>query len=305
MCNFDTNTNQGGHQFRLLFTQNSSSTYGLTASNPGQFVYNIFQFNGTKVSITASIPYPFVTQGAVPVHIYDSVTVVTLNGVTCFVPGNDVTSMYTITPPPAGTIGLSSYPGNFGTSATITVNGPVPSTGQAYIWIHLDFGLKKTTGYKQVSDLSTGTRVCDLLKASKGDDNDANATLTGTAKVSICDNDTFNFSATGTITLGTASSSVQNNNVFKRDPGVAGVVLDTNGTPISGATVQIFDNNGKLVATLTTDQDGFFSYSFKYTGKQVTYSVTVTTSWYKTTQWFTIKSNQFVWVNVFVTPEQY
>ncbi len=305
MCNFDTNPNQPLQQFRLLFTQNSSSTYGLTASNPGQFVYNVFQFNGTSVNITASIPYPFITQGAVPVHIYDSVTVVTLNGRICFVPGQDVTSSFTITPGPAGILALSSYPGNFGTFTTVTVNGPLPSTGQAYIWIHLDYGLKKTTGYKNVADLKTGTRVCDLTKTSKGDDNDANATLTGTAKVTICDNDHYAFSATGSISLGNASSTVTNNNVFKRDPGIAGEVLDTNGTPIPGATVQIYDNNGKLVATLTTDQDGTFSYAFKYTGKQVTYSIVVTTSWYTNTQTFTIKSNQYVWVNVSVTPQQY
>ncbi len=305
MCNFDTNPTQTGQQFRLIFTQNSSSTYGLTASNPGQFVYNIFQFNGTGVSITATIPYPFVTQGAVPVHVYDSVTVVTLNGVTCFVPGHDVTPSFTITPGPAGTITLGSYAGKFGTYSTITVNGPVPSTGQAYIWIHLDYGLKKTTGYAKVTDLKTGTRVCDLSKSSPGDDSDANATLRGTATVSICDNDSYVFSAMGTITLGSASSSVQNNNVFKRDPGVAGLVTDGSVTPVAGATVQIFDNNGKLVALVMTDQDGYFSYSFKYTGKQSTYSIVVTTSWCTVTQYFTIKSNQFVWLNVSVPTKQY
>ncbi len=305
MCNFDTNTNQPLQQFRLLFTQNSSSTYGLTASNPGQFVYNIFQFNGTSVSVTASIPYPFVTQGAVPVHIYDSVTVVTLNGRTCFVPGHDVTSSFTVTPGPTGILALSNYPGNFGTFATVTVNGPLPSSGQAYIWIHLDYGLKKTTGYRNVADLKTGTRVCDLTKVSKGDDNDANATLTGTAKVSICDNDHYSFSATGSITLGNASSTVTNNNVFKRDPGIAGIVQDTNGGLVQGATVRILDNNGNLVATVTTDQDGFFSYAFKYTGKQVSYSLVVTTSWCTATQSFSIKSNQFVWVSVTVQAKQY
>ncbi len=58
MCIFDTNANQAGQQFRLIFTQNSTATYQLTASNPGQFVYNVFQFNGTGVSITAKIPIP-------------------------------------------------------------------------------------------------------------------------------------------------------------------------------------------------------------------------------------------------------
>ncbi len=298
MCNFDTNTNQGGSEFRLLFTQNSTNTYQLTASNPGQFVYNVFQFNGTSVSITATIPYPFVTHGAVPVHVYDTVTIVTLHGQTCFVPGKDVTPLYTITPSPVGIITLSSYAGKFGTTTTVTVNGPLPSTGQAYVWIHLDYGLKKTTGYSKVTDLKTGTRVCDLTKSIH--DNDANATLTGTATVSICDNDNYAFSATGTITLGNASTTIQNNNVFKRDPGIAGFVTDTNGFPVPGATVKVYDNNGKLVATLLTDQDGFYSYAFKYTGKQTIYSLVVTTSWCTVSKYFSIKSNQSVWVDVTV-----
>ncbi len=230
-------------------------------------------------------------------HVYDSVTIVTLNGQICYVPGNDVTPSFTITPAPVGTTTLSSYAGNFGTFATITVNGPLPATGQVYVWIHLDYGLKKTTGYREVTNLTTGTRVCNL---TSGDDYDANATLTGTARVSICDNDKYVFSASGTINLGSASATIQNNNVFKRDPGVAGLVTDTNQMPVAEATVQIYDNNGHLVATVVTDQDGYFSYSFKYTGKQVTYSLTVVTTWCTITKPFSIKSNQSVWVNVVV-----
>ena len=124
------------------------------------------------------------------------------------------------------------------------------------------------------------------------------------ATISICDNDHFAFSATRTITLGSASTTIQNNNESKRDPGIAGFDTDSNGLPVPGATIKIYDNSGKLVATELTDQDGFYSYSFKYTGKQVTYSVVATTSWCTVTRYFSIKSNQSVWVDITV-PAQF
>ena len=66
-----------GDQFRLVFTPDmgryTSSTpyYKLSDSNPGQFYYNVFSDNdGSTDTITMEIPYPFVTQGAMPVHVY-------------------------------------------------------------------------------------------------------------------------------------------------------------------------------------------------------------------------------------------
>ncbi len=271
MCTFDTNSTQSGQQFKLIFTQNSSLIYGLTASNPGQFVYNLFQFSGTSVGVTASIPYPFVTQGAVPVHIYDSVTVVSIGGAQCFVPGNDVTSLYTITPSPNGIITLGSYGGTFGSFALITVSGPMPATGQAYIWIHLDYGLKKTTGYTKAPNLDA-----------------VGATLT------IANNGLYTFSSSGTVT---DTQTIQNNNVFKRDPGVAGLVTDSSGTPIAGVKVTIKDSRGSVLATLTTDSDGYYQWTYKYTGKPSTFTATVTIGTKTYSQSFTIKSNAFVWVS--------
>ena len=170
------------------------------------------------VDLEINIPYPFVTHGAVPVHVYDSVEVVTIGGVTCFVPGTDITSDFvitaqgtTVTPGGAEAIALSDYTSQaFGQTATITVDGTVPMSGEAYAWVHLDYGLKGTTSYAKVKNL-TG---CDLTTGV--DDNDAQAIAPAT--LNICDNNTYPFSTAGSVT---DSQSVQNNNVFKPIPASA------------------------------------------------------------------------------------
>ena len=49
---------------------------------------------------------------------------------------------------------------------------------------------------------------------------------------------------------------------------------------------------------MTTDQDGYFAYAFKYTGKQAAYTIVATTSSCTITQTFDIKSNKSVWVDI-------
>src|SRR5262249_36953969 len=73
LCTFDDDTSAPGKQFRLIFTPdvNAPSTYKLNSSNPGQYYYNAFFNDGTSPStIHLTIPYPFVTQGATPIHVY-------------------------------------------------------------------------------------------------------------------------------------------------------------------------------------------------------------------------------------------
>ncbi len=72
-----------GPNFRLVFTPDSRyytsayPAYKLSDSNPGQFFYNVFYTNtGGTNTIKMDIPYPFVTQGAMPVHVYSGLTVV-------------------------------------------------------------------------------------------------------------------------------------------------------------------------------------------------------------------------------------
>jgi hypothetical protein len=121
-------------QFKLLFLQDpqNPNTYKLTASNPGQFYYNVFYVGtlGETASLSISIPAPFVTQGAMPVHVYSSVS---YSG-GCFVPSGELAAYAkTITGLGGGTISLTDI--------------VIPSSGLVYVTVHLDFGYKITTGF--------------------------------------------------------------------------------------------------------------------------------------------------------------
>ena len=89
------------------------------------------------------------------------------------------------------------------------------------------------------------------------------------------------------------SDTTQSENVFKKDPGIAGLVLKS-GTndPVPNVVVKIYDASNKLQATLTTDQDGWYMWSFKYTGKASTFTVKLPD--YGLMQTVTLKSNGFV-----------
>ena len=83
-----------GGQFNLIYTQDPTNTaaYKMTASNPGQFYYNVFTTVGSGGSVNVTLPYPFVTQGATPIHVYSGVTITSNgNGGYCITPGTEST----------------------------------------------------------------------------------------------------------------------------------------------------------------------------------------------------------------------
>jgi hypothetical protein len=125
-----------------------------------------------------------------PVHVYDSVTV---DPSGCFTPGNEITSQFTIEGVP-----VTESP------ATINVSGPY--TGLVYVWVHLDYGLKKSTGYSKVYDMQPS---CNLTLGLTDNDADGN--------IDVCDNDSYEFSNSAT-----NSDTIWNKNVFKRNPGIGG-----------------------------------------------------------------------------------
>jgi hypothetical protein len=114
LCQFNTDPSSPTHlnTFNLIFIQ-STGGYQLNASNPGQFYDNAFisGSSGDMVASTLTIPYPFVTQGNVPIHIYTRYTITgtppmydssgkqTAPGTLCFTPdlSSDITSSFTIT----------------------------------------------------------------------------------------------------------------------------------------------------------------------------------------------------------------
>ncbi len=283
LCPFDVDNSAVGDQFRLILTPDqSASVYKLNASNPGQFYYNVFDGSGTGNPIVIDIPYPFVTKGAVPIHIYEQAP---LDDNGCLLPGNEVTGC-TITTA-GGNLSGSGAPvillgdyesGTAGTVTTAEVTCPVPDSGFLYVNIHLDYGLKGTTGY------------------SNSNSNVVNAA--NTTQVIIPNMATYTFGF-GDGELLTDSDDVQSENVFKRDPGIGGLVLDSDGYPVPNAKVQIFQGISRsAAAAVVTDQDGWYMWQYKWTGKAASFTVKMTPPlpYAQTTQSqsVTLKANGFL-----------
>ncbi len=258
--------------FRLIYIQDSVSTYTLTASNPGQFYSNVFASLSTPGSLSVSvvIPYPFVTQGAVPIQVFYNQPLPTCGST---VPSSNVNGEFTISPT---SITLSSYGaspvvGVTTVTVTFTSTGTLPA-GLYWFAIHLNYGLK---GF----DYSKGSQSCPVATAVTG------------PSVTIGCPQAYGFS--NSITGGTPVTS---NNTFNKDPGIAGVVTDSLGTPVAGAKVTV--TGGGFTATVTTDANGFYSVSFKGSGKTVTFTVTATYKGYTASATATTKLNSFTIVNL-------
>lgn len=269
LCTFDIDSGVAGAQFRLIYTQDpyAPTKYKLTASNPGQFYYNVFYTNagpGNDVTFTLVIPFPYVTQGATPIHVYDTVTMVQLNGQTCLLPGNEIyhASQY---------IFLGNGYDSMGKTATLIVTVPasvVPDTGTVYLNIHLDYGEKKVGGWSKTAK-SAGTCPVPLGKSPSDSDDADNST-----GVIICNFQQYTFSYSAVDGSGAQGDSptVMSENVFKNDPGIAGLVVDAWGTPVPNVKVEIWQGSEWKV-TLSTDENGFYMWAYKYGGKPTTFTV--------------------------------
>ena len=271
LCTFDVDTNVSGDQFRLIFTPDQlTGTWKLRASNPGQFFYNVFHYSASAETVDITLPYPFVTQGATPIHIFSSVTVTT-NGATCYTPGTETGSQMT-------QITLASYsPQTFGSTTTVTVSVPA---GFSYINLHLDYGLKGATGYTPNMKITN-----------------PNALNSNSALGPINNNDPYTFSF---MDGNSGSATVRNQNVFKNDPGIGGLVTSSGtGDPVAGVKVEIYDGKGKKLATVYSDVDGWYMWGYKYTGKPATFTVKLPD--YNLSQTVTLKSNGYLVVD-FVVP---
>jgi hypothetical protein len=64
---------------------------------------------------------------------------------------------------------------------------------------------------------------------------------------------------------------------------------------VQGVTVRIHGPDGKVLATITTDQDGWYVYTYKYTGKAATFTIELPA--YVLSQSVTLKSNGYAVVN--------
>ncbi len=270
-CIFDVDPSVAGQQFKLIYTQGSEfPNYKLNASNPGQFFYNVFYTGtpGTTATFNVTLPYPFETQGANPVHAYDGVNSYTSGGTTCLTPGNEV-----YVGSQSVTVGCTTAP-VANTLAPITVT--VPPSGFLFIAIHIDYGLKGCAPY------------------NKNTNNDAiNPT---TLAVVIPNLGSYNFAVAGNQS---DTESIQNINDFKRNPGVGGMSLkNLTETAVAGATVKLKDQSGNQVGSAITDSDGYYSITYKHTGKAATYTVTIATpSGFTQTKSVALKANAYFQVD--------
>ena len=142
-----------------------------------------------------TLPYPWVTQGAKPVEVYDGVTINTSGGQTCLTPGKKVF---------AGSqqVTLANYPRRaMGATYTFKVTVTIPSTGFVFVAIHLDYGLKGSAGYSQNAITS-------------------DATACGKTTILVPNNQTYSFSVSGDAS---SVSAVSSYNTFKKNPGTGGL----------------------------------------------------------------------------------
>ena len=265
------------NQFKLVYTPDQTNGWKLNASNPGQYYYNMFYTGAGNEDIELTLPYPWVTQGAVPIHVYSDVGVSTTNGTTCLTPIGELANSTThVTLANYGDGTTPSY--DFSKTTTVTIHVPALSGGFAYVNIHLDYGLKGTTGY---------------AKGGSGND----AVRLNTSTVLIPDLKTYAFSDT---TNGT--TTVTSINTFKKDPGIGGLVLNGTGDPVKNAKVDIYQGTStKATATVYTDEDGWYMWQYKWTGKAATFNVKMTPPlpYHQTTQTATVslKANGYLIVS--------
>jgi hypothetical protein len=262
LCPFDIDTSSpNDSQFRLIYTPDPTlpTSWKLNASNPGQFYYNMFYAGPGEETVTITLPYPFVTQGARPVHIYANVSDVDAKG--CIVPGAEVASE-------AKLVALTDY---VTSTKEVGVGLPALPSGFAYINIHLDYGLKGTKGYSK----DAGNNAIDAT----------------TLALRIAENKVYGFSDSEG-----GSDTAKSKNEFKHDPGFAGLVLAA-GTndPVPNVAVQIYDSANKLLKTVYTDTDGWYMWQYKHTGKAATFTLKLPA--YNKSQTVTLKSNVLVIVS--------
>jgi hypothetical protein len=272
-CVFDRDPSTPVQNFRLIFIQDPQNwpSYKLAASNPGQFFYNVFSTGtpGQQITFNISLPYPFVTQGATPIHAFDGVTVMGGGSEQCLVPGNAFFAS-------SQQVRLADYGRVPAPFKLIPVTLTVPPSGVVYLAIHLDYGLEKMSGFmKNFYD-----DAVDYLNPNR---------------VLIPNHGSYTFSVSG---AQTGATSIQNDNSFKRIPGVAGLAQHKDTLdPVPGAVVNLANANRVRIASAVTDEDGFYIIPYKHTGKAATFYLSIAIpppAAYTATQATTLKANSFV-----------
>ena len=315
-------------QFRLLYTPDVQSfpAYKLPASNPGQTFYNLIVDGapGATVPVTISIPFPYVTVGGQPVHVYDGDGVIgaCVDGSgsptgascssdadcggdescdsSCFSPGEAEQQFdaqwsiedwsveggyvtggtgWTLSCADLCDVGDGSHAAGSGT-CSLALDVVIPASGEAYVNVHLDYGLKGN---------SVDANPCGDGVADRYDQGPSSGTLfaengfdalvdnsTEDGPLGIADCNDYRFSHFDGVD--TYEDSVQNLNAFKPIAGSFGrCTHQNNGNPCSeGVVVELVRNEtGEVVKSAATDEDGFWATPYKHRGRPAPYTVVI------------------------------
>lgn len=260
LCWFDTDA-ADGRQFRVIFTpdiENDASLYKVSATNPGQFYYNVFFTGEVTEDFVITLPETFETQGAMPVHVYSSVNTGPCG---CLIPGEEIEAQIIVDGNEI-TVGLDEY------------------TGFVYITVHCDYNLKQTGGYEQ----HFYEYDVDVWRA--------HAAIEGEIKIQDLANHLFKVEGQVDDT-----QIIQNSNEFKKFRGIVGFVGYEDGTAIPDIDVTIECKPLGITQPLKTDEDGFYGWDYFHLGKPREYTITLTVDGTLYTGTVTLKAGHFAEVS--------
>ncbi|MEX0324624.1 MAG: carboxypeptidase regulatory-like domain-containing protein, partial [Puniceicoccaceae bacterium] len=274
LCLFDRypECDEPGQQFRVIFTPDTMNQpwHMISSTNPGQFFYNVFYLGspGDIVSLEVCLPFPFTTKGANPIHIYDTVSLEQCGYGVAFIPSGEFYAN-------RSQIVLQDYlpdtplPPNvqyqFPDACFAEIQFTVPDTGFAYLNIHLEYGVV------HMGDFDQDVRQNAVDPRSK--------------LIYLFNNNPHYFSFTGGWInqagdqsgddLG-GSSVAYNVNDFQVSAGVTGVVTDSGGSPVAGATLTMTAGNRRrspVNFTVMTDSNGEYFIPYVHQGTPTAYDL--------------------------------
>jgi hypothetical protein len=321
LCEFDEEPEKDGDQFRLAFSPDMQNwvSYKQNSTNPGQFYYNAIYDASTAsdgVSFELVVPYPFVTQGATPLHVYDA-ELVPSNGSGCLDPQVPLMSAQTV-------IGLADWLQGDGYEVpdylvcdqtllgetgdcVITIDIPqavieATSGGWIYLNLHLDYGLKGPHVDANGDDEADRYDRAGFISEWGSSDALFN-TDTNDGDVAIADCSVHSF-AHAVDTVPAFGDEAENLNIFKQAAGAFGhASCAENGDPLMGFIQLRREDNYAVAYTSEIDVDGYYAAAFAHKGKPAYYYLAwcddaACTTEYDATASFGLQSNGFVQVDL-------
>jgi hypothetical protein len=284
----DIGTCEQTDQFRLGFSPDMQNwvAYKQNSSNPGQFYYNVmYQMEDYGDYLVMQIPYPFVTQGAMPVHVYDA-NIVPSDEAGCLDPqeafysvpaaitmedwrdgASVLTELWYLECPPVidPSVGEDQWC-ELGIWIDDAAAGA--SEGFMYVNVHLDYGLKGPAadgdGDGEADRYDRGGYI------SPWGSSDALENDTDTVWIADCS--THEFSHESYSGEASGDDSVENLNAFKKPAGAFGTAFcDDIGSPLDGWVGITPAGSTEILAVGAIDDEGYFGVDYGHKGKPSEY----------------------------------